>query len=77
MADCCGTFLSCFFYVILWKGNVERLNLNRPHYHYLALKEQGGGVGGVRKKRKREEKKERGPLLLFLTTTEDKRSFEN
>ena len=66
MADCCGTFLSCFFYVILWKGNVERLNLNRPHYHYLALKEQGAG-GGSKKEKKEGGKKERGPLLLFLT----------
>ena len=71
MADCCETFLSFFFYVILWKGNVERLNINRPYYQYLgsqALKEDcGGGGGGVRKKRRREGKKERGSLLLFLT----------
>ena len=75
MADCCETFLSFFFYVILWKGNVERLNINRPYYQYLgSLRSRrvkrgvgGGGAWGVRKKRRREEKKERGSLLLFLT----------
>ena len=76
MADCCETFLSFFFfYVILWKRNVERLNINRPYYQYLGrLRSRrvkrgvGGGGWGVRKKRRREEKKGEGiPSSLSYT----------
>ena len=42
-----------FFYVILWKGNVERLNLNRPYY-------QSRGGGGSKKEKKEGGKKGEG-----------------
>ena len=48
-----GLFCHVFFYVILWKGNVERLNLNRPYY-------QSRGGGGSKKEKKEGGKKGEG-----------------
>ena len=80
MADCCETFLSFFFfYVILWKRNVERLNINRPYYQYLGRLrsrrgkrgvEWGGGGVGSKKEKKEGGKKRRGdPFFSFLHST--------
>ena len=75
MADCCETFLSFFFYVILWKGNVERLNINRPYYQYLgSLRSRrvkrgvgGGGVGSKKEKKEGGKKGEGIPSSLSYT----------
>ena len=63
-----------FFFFILWKGNVERLYINRPYYQCLGrlcssrYKGGGGGGGAVEGERKEGGKKKRGgdPLFSFL-----------
>ena len=73
MADCCETFLSFFFYVILWKGNVERLNINRPYYQYLGslrsrrVKRGVGAVGSKKEKKEGGKKGEGIPSSLSYT----------
>ena len=72
MADCCGTFLSCFFTSFCGREMSNGLTLTDLIIIIWAacvagVKGAGGGVGRVRKKRRRGEKKEGGPLLLFLT----------